>query len=86
MNVVDIKKDPYDIYIGRPTKWGNPFKLNIDGDRFTVVNKYAEYIKSKPDLMKEAKNELRGKTLGCFCAPLLCHGHILWTIANEVNI
>lgn len=28
--VVHYKKEPFDIYIGRPSKWGNPFThLNL---------------------------------------------------------
>jgi hypothetical protein len=36
-------------------------------------------------MIKKIKKELRGKVLGCFCSPKLCHGHILAWIANEEN-
>lgn len=70
------RREPHDIFIGRPSKWGNPFVLDVDGDRQTVINRYAGYLHSRPDLLA-ALPELRGKTLGCFCAPKPCHGDVL---------
>jgi Domain of unknown function (DUF4326) len=71
------------VYIGRPSKWGNPFVIGPDGTRDDVVRKYEEYLMLNPKLMEEAKQELKGKDLVCFCAPLSCHGDILSRIANE---
>lgn len=42
--VVHCKKEPYDVYIGRPSKWGNPFVIGKDGTREEVIAKYAEWI------------------------------------------
>jgi len=80
--VVHCKKEPYDIYCGRPSKWGNPFEIGRDGDRGEVIEKYREYIASRPDLMEAAKKELKGKTLGCWCHPQKCHCDILAKIAD----
>ena len=74
--VVHCKKEPYDIYIGRPGKWGNPFTMPRDGNREEVINKYRNWILQQPQLLKDL-HELRGKTLGCWCAPLSCHGNVL---------
>ncbi len=74
--VVNLKKEPYDIYIGRGSKWGNPFKIGQDGNREEVILKYLNYILNKPELIKDL-DELEGKRLGCFCKPLPCHGDIL---------
>lgn len=79
--VVNSKRESYDIYIGRPSKWGNPFVLGKDGNRQQVVEKFEKYIKTKPELMASLP-ELRGKKLGCFCAPLSCHGDVLAKLAN----
>ncbi len=38
--VVNKYKSNFDVYIGRGSKWGNPFKIGVDGDRQTVVNLY----------------------------------------------
>lgn len=77
--------DPPDncAFIGRPTKYGNPFIIGRDGTREEVINKYKEYIEGDEALKKEAKKELKGKNLVCFCAPLPCHGDILLKIVNE---
>ena len=83
MKVVHCKKDKYDVYIGRPGPWGNPFEIGKDGDREEVVEKYAEWLLAQPELVEKAKEELKGKVLGCWCAPKLCHGDILAEVANE---
>ena len=81
--VVHCKKDEsYDIYIGRPSKWGNPFKIGRDGTREEVIEKYRQYILSNKSLMKDI-HELKGKTLGCWCHPKLCHGDVLSELANK---
>ena len=85
MYVVHCKRSAYDVYIGRPGVWGNPFVIGKDGDRVTVVAKYREWLLSQPELVARAKQELKGKILGCFCYPEACHGDVLSEIANEVN-
>lgn len=84
--VVHCKRADFDIYIGRPSKWGNPYSIGKDGDRTEVVDKYKEYLRSHSDLIKDARNELRGKTLGCWCSPQLCHGDILAFVAEGNGI
>ena len=81
--VVHCKKDYYDVYIGRPTKWGNPFVIGKDGTREEVVEKYELWLKDNTELVNEAKKELKGKTLACWCSPLACHGDVLIRVANE---
>lgn len=34
-------------------------------------------------LVEKAKQELRGKVLGCWCKPLDCHGDFLKAVADE---
>lgn len=87
--VVHCRKAPYDVYIGRPNPrikgdgaWGNPFKLDRDGDRDTVIARYREWLIGQPALVARARAELRGKVLACWCAPLACHGHVLAEVAN----
>lgn len=66
----------YDIYIGRPSKWGNPFIIGKDGTRNDVIKKYEEWIINQSELIN-ALPELKNKILGCWCKPLPCHGDIL---------
>lgn len=78
--VVHCKKDKFDIYIGRPSKWGNPFVIGKDGTRKDVIEKYRKYLwvklENKEITVKEL-SELHGKVLGCFCSPEPCHGDVL---------
>ena len=84
--IVHCKQAEFDVYIGRPSKWGNPYSLGKDGDRTEVIEKYKEHLRSRPDLIENARSELKGKTLGCWCAPQLCHGDILAFIAEGNDI
>lgn len=79
--VVNKYKEPYDIYIGRGSKWGNPFEIGKDGTREEVIEKYRLYILNKPELLNSLP-ELKGKTLGCFCKPKPCHGDVLIELLN----
>lgn len=79
--VVHCKRAPFDVYIGRPGPWGNPFQIGRDGTRAEVI---AKFEASLTDEQRErARRELRGKVLGCWCAPQPCHGDVLARIANE---
>ena len=80
--VVNKYKDKYDVYIGRGSKWGNPYPITATQDRETVIAKYREYILSKPELLRDL-HELKGKTLGCFCKPKPCHGDVLVELLNQ---
>jgi len=62
--------------IDRNSIWGNPYVLDEDGDRFTVIENYMDYLSKKPSLHKKAEM-LRGKILGCWCYPEPCHGQHL---------
>lgn len=70
--------------IDRYSEYGNPFFLDSDGDRDQVCEGYIEYFKHKRSLHEKVK-ELKGKVLGCHCAPLRCHGDHLKKLADENN-
>lgn len=67
------------IYIGRGSKWGNPFRVNIDGSRTEVILKYEKWLKEHPELI-DSIDELRDHPLVCFCKPKACHGDVLMKI------
>lgn len=83
------KDEPYDIYIGRGTPWGNPFPMGMQGmgdTREDVINKYREYFVTEilADGDKRRKlMSLRGYRLGCHCKPLACHGDIIAEYLNS---
>lgn len=71
------------IAVDRSTEWGNPFELPYDGDRGTVIQNYATfYLPHKPSLLSRI-SELRGKALGCWCAPEACHADELKRLAGN---
>lgn len=76
--VVNVRyTDRYDVYIGRSSKWGNPYRIGVDGDRDEVVDKYRLYLYTRKDLLRCMVKELSGKILACHCKPQRCHGDIL---------
>ena len=78
--IVHCKKDKYDVYIGRPTDFGNPFSIGKDGTREEVIEKYKQYFydRLKSDKIFKFKiKRLKNKILACWCSPLACHGDII---------
>ena len=51
--------------------------------RSEAIEKYERWLLAQPDLVAHAREHLRGKVLGCWCAPKACHGHVLARIVNE---
>jgi hypothetical protein len=82
--VVNKRHDDYDENICRPSKWGNPFIINRDGDRWQVIEKYRQWILTQPHLIAGLR-ELKGKRLGCVCFPLACHGDVLAAMADALS-
>ena len=100
--VVHCQREPFDVYVGRSmlprypqlraTGWGNPFRpARGETDASGSVQRYRAWIMGQPQLLARLP-ELRGKTLGCWCAPLggltgdlngrICHGEILAALAE----
>jgi len=73
--------DPNIVYIGRPSKWGNPFSVEQYG-RAKALQLFEEYLRKNPKVIAAARGELVGKTLACYCAPQPCHGDILVRLAG----
>jgi len=84
--VVHVKRAPYDVYVGRPSPFGNPFVIGRDGDRETVIRKYRAWLVAQPALVERVRRELADKVLGCWCAPAPCHGDVLADVANDVGV
>jgi hypothetical protein len=83
MRVVHCKREPYDVYIGRGSKWGNPYShkqgtqaQHVVPDRETAIACYRAYLMTNDSLMA-ALPELKDKVLGCWCKPQACHGDVL---------
>ena len=91
--VVNKYKEVYDVYIGRGSKWGNPFTHISDkktkaefivDTREQAIESYRDCVVKQPQLLKDL-HELRGKTLGCFCKPKRCHGDVLVELVNGLG-
>lgn len=78
--VVNKYKEEYDIYIGRGSKWGNPYAIGEHGTREDVIDAFRVYLWEQMKfgrITKEDLLELDGKRLGCFCKPQACHGDVI---------
>lgn len=77
--VVNAHHSPFDVLIARPSIFGNPFRRGVDGSREEVIAKYREWFARRLQDPKFhlAVLELRGKRLGCYCAPDPCHGQVI---------
>lgn len=93
VKIVHCKRDHFDVYIGRGSKWGNPFThvkskqtlaRFVVKDRETAIAEYLKYITTGEGLhLLRDLHELKGKTLGCYCSPLPCHGTVLKKLVEK---
>lgn len=75
---------PRQVYIGRPSKWGNAFRLTPGGNRIRVIALYRMDLVRRLRSGRVTRAELAaldGRPLVCWCAPLACHGHVLLAAA-----
>lgn len=82
--VVNLRKESYDVYIGRPSEFGNPYSVQKFG-REGCIEMYRTHFECRilNDLeFRSLILSVAGKRLGCFCSPLTCHGNV---IADWVN-
>jgi Domain of unknown function (DUF4326) len=72
------------VFVGRPSRWGNPWKVGADGTREEVIERYRQALLAGElrVTVEEARRDLRGKDLYCYCAPEPCHGDVLLEVAN----
>ena len=88
--VVHCKKDEYDKSIVRPSMFGNPFKIGLDGTRADVCDKHMEWLEDPEEVVikvngvkysnrvvRENVHKLKGLRIACWCAPKRCHGNNL---------
>ena len=77
------------VYVGRPTKWGNPYshqnntlaEFKVDS-KAEAIEAFRDMVRADPEFQIEIVLALSGKDLVCFCAPRPCHADILLEIAN----
>jgi len=91
--VVNLRKSPYDVYIGRAGHghdgyFGNPFPLEPGVQRGSTLKRYEIYfytrLRDDPEFERRI-HQLHGKTLGCFCKPGRCHGDIIAEYLDKLS-
>lgn len=91
-DLADWVLGPDNVYIGRDmtryvpgavgSMWQNPFHSKKMGNEESC-RRYKEYVQSDKTVQSNGKQlfdsleELKGKNLGCWCHPDMCHGHVL---------
>lgn len=101
MKVVHCKKEPYDVYIGRPSKWGNRYShlppekvmagtVQCDTRESAIIcfeqEKMMEWHTAPQWFVDEYLRPIAGKVLGCWCAPKACHGDIWIKLCREAGL
>lgn len=89
------KMPPNTVYVGRPTKWGNPYRFGdavmfrrgintVLTRREGLVRAFREYAERWRECDEHFADILHGKNLACWC-PLdqPCHADVLLEIANS---
>jgi hypothetical protein len=85
--VLNLRQDRVgsrDLYIGRGSPWGNPFRIGRDGDRAAVLLRHERWLHDQHGLLRRI-GELRDRNLVCFRVPLGCHGRLLLRLANGMR-
>ncbi len=80
--VVNLYKEPYDVYIGRSSKWGNPFPIDVGTSRIEAILRFRDYAKGRLQREPDWLDPLKGKRLGCYCKPKPCHGDVIVELLN----
>jgi hypothetical protein len=97
--VVNLRRDPYDVYIGRAGKghdgyFGNPHAVGqactrcrtTHGTGASTLPCFTLYFQHRLGTDAEFRARvlaLRGKVLGCFCHPNPCHGNVIAAFLNR---
>lgn len=88
--VVNLKYEPYDVYIGRAGQgedgyFGNPFKALTRTEAIKLFKRYFHERLANDFTFSKRVRALRGKRLGCFCKPLPCHGNVIAEYLNNLE-
>ena len=80
------------VFVGRPTKWGNPFPVSSTMSPQDTVRRYRNYIHASIRYGGISLEELRGRDLSCWCGDwtqgdpeIDCHAMVLLEMANDIQ-
>lgn len=84
---INVRREPFDVSIMRPSVYGNPYVIGRDGTRAEVVAKFRKDFEERVHdsvVFLQRICELRGKRIGCCCeADEECHGDIIADFLNQ---
>lgn len=78
--VVNKDTNAYDVNIGPGSKWNNPYEISDELSREESINLYRAHLFRQIEaklITIDMLLYLKGKTLGCICKPMPCHGDVL---------
>ena len=83
---------PNTVYVGRPTKWGNPLRVGMRLTEYDepltaqdAVDEFAYTVSISPNAERWVA-PLRGKDLACWCPPdQPCHADVLLELAEAMG-
>lgn len=74
------------VYVGRPTRWGNPYKVT-EYSRKDAIKLYEQWLRNELKLFPGLLDPLKGKNLACFCSlDEPCHADVILKILKETEI
>jgi hypothetical protein len=84
------------VYVGRgapglpASRYANPHKIGScrcgqTHDEASAVAAYAEHLASRPDLVAQARQDLAGRPLACWCKSSPCHADVLAAVAAGMD-
>jgi len=80
------RKPPGALVVARPSRWGNPFRVGVDGDHAECVARY-RFALEHGELafsVADARHDLAGRDLACWCREdQACHADVLLEVANR---
>ncbi|QNN23555.1 DUF4326 domain-containing protein [Planctomycetales bacterium ZRK34] len=98
--VVHVKHHDFDVYGGRQvtirrkqgtiflarSPFANPFVVGRHGTRDQVIAQFRPHFLSRIDLMRQARRELAGQRVACWCAPEACHLDVVAAVVNLTEL
>jgi hypothetical protein len=73
------------VVVSRPSKWGNPFRVGVDGDAAWCAAAYRRALLAGELVvtLEDVRRELAGRDLACWCPPgAPCHADVLLALAD----
>lgn len=81
---VNVRREDCDIYVGRPSRWGNPFPVAVHGR--AAMRLYMDHLAEHPEEVEDARRLLPGLRLGCYGCKPVCHAEVLARLANREEL